>query len=532
MSSTTAPSSVPEFTLGWTALDWISANLRQPDGDDAGAPLALTREQALFVLSWYELREVRGRVRWRYRRGQLRRMKGWGKSPFEAALGLFELAGPCRYAGRDAAGQPVGKPHPLPWVSLAGVSQEQTDNTMNLVGPMLDGSAIADEFDVGLTRVFHKAGGKLAPITASAKTQEGARTSATFGDESHLWMEANGGHKLAQVLRRNAAKSRDGSSRILELTNAHEPGQDSVAERTHLAWLAQTEGRTRGGVDILLDTLEMPADVDWADPDDLRRGLIVAAGDSWAWLDLDRIVADIYDPDQPIEVSRRFYGNQLIAAADSWVTPQQWDANKTDVTLEPGDTICLGFDGGRSDDSTALAACRLSDGAVFLLGLWEKPDGPAAKNWVVNRDAVRDQVEHAFTRFDVVGFAADEALWQSDIDAWAAIYRDQVKVKASTKHPIGLYMSDSKDLTRSVEAVHTAIEQGALPHAGDSRMDRHVYNARRRPNRWGVSFGKEQRESPKKVDALSAMVLARMMRQRAVQSGVGESGYDDYYSFS
>jgi hypothetical protein len=40
-----------------------------------------------------------------------------------------------------------------------------------------------------------------------------------------------------------------------------------------------------------------------------------------------------------------------------------------------------------------------------------------------------------------------------------------------------------------------------------------VHNARRRPNAWGVSLGKEGRESKRKVDALAALILARMARR-------------------
>jgi len=47
----------------------------------------------------------------------------------------------------------------------------------------------------------------------------------------------------------------------------------------------------------------------------------------------------------------------------------------------------------------------------------------------------------------------------------------------------------------------------------DKRANQHVYNARRRPNQYGVSFGKEHRESVRKVDWLSAAVLARLARQ-------------------
>ena len=498
----------PQYTLGWQILTWIQQHLRQPDGPNAGDPLVPTEEQARFVARWYAVDE---RGRWLYRRGQLRRAKGWGKSPITAALALVELTGPCRFDGWDAHDDPVAAPHPAPWVVLAGVSEEQTLNTMSLFAPMVDGSDL--ELDVGITRIFTSTGGRLHPITASAPTQEGARPTCALLDETQHWVSNNGGHKLAQVIRRNLAKSRDGAARALETTNAHRPGDDSVAEQTHQAWLAQLEGRTRGA-GILLDTREAPADTDLADEESLRAGLDVAYGDS-EWVDRDRIVAEVYDPGTPPETSRRFYLNQIVAASDSWVAPAQWDANSVDdLALQPSDRVTLGFDGGRSDDATALVACRVDDGGIFLLGLWERPDGPQAAGWTVDRGQVRDLVDWAFATFDVAAFAADEALWQSDIDAWAEKYQHQLAVRASTRHPVGLYMTDNSDLTRATEALHTAIVHRELPHNGDRALARHVHNARRRPNRWGVSFGKEHRESLRKVDAVSAMVLARMMRQR------------------
>ena len=50
--STTVPG-LPDATLGWQVLDWCSAFLRQPDGDNAGDRLEFTDEQARFLLDWY-----------------------------------------------------------------------------------------------------------------------------------------------------------------------------------------------------------------------------------------------------------------------------------------------------------------------------------------------------------------------------------------------------------------------------------------------------------------------------------------------
>lgn len=524
--------SLPDFpldgsvkTLGWGAIDWIETWLGQPDGDRAGDPFRLTPEQINFLL-WYYALDSAGRFD--YRRAVLRRSKGWGKSPFMGAICLVELLGPVRFGGWDAYGEPVGVPVAAPWVNLAGVSLDQTANTMTTILAMIEQGTVGQEYDLdpGLTRIYVPGGGRLVPITASSATQEGARPTFALLDETHHWTESNGGHALARVIRRNLAKV---GGRSVETTNAHAPGYDSVAEGSYLVHLAEKEGRTRSS-GLLYDSREAPGDVDLRDPERLLEGLAAAYGDSAhteaspdGWVDLERIREEVYDPDTPPEDSRRFYLNQIVAAADSWVAPAEWDANE-DPELPPladGETVTLGFDGGRTDDSTALVAVRVSDGAPFVLGLWEKPEGPAGMGWEIDKAAVRDLVDHAFARLDVVAFFADVKEWETDVDAWREAYGERLLVKAISHHAVAWDMrSRGQDLVRAVEALHRAIIEGECPHDGDGRLRRHVLNGRRRPNRWGVSFGKETRESPKKVDALAAMVLARMARTRVLGDGV------------
>ena len=528
-------------TLGWDVIDWAEGYLLQPDGDDAGEPFRFTREQLNFILWWYALDD--GGV-FMYRRGILRRAKGWGKSPFLGALALAELAGPVRFGGWDSFGQPVSITHPMPWIVIAGVSETQTENTFAAIRAMCEDSALVDDFglDVGMTRILLPGGGKIVPITASSSSQEGARPTFAIMDETHHWTQSNGGAKLARVVRRNLAKARDGAARVVETTNAHEPGQDSVAERSFLAWRAIVEGRSRA-TGILYDTREAPDNIDLADEKQVMAGLRCAYGDA-SWVDLERIMSEVYDPDTPPEEARRFYLNQIVAAADSWIAPAEWGKNRRDDLVpliygtpeskrNKGDMVALGFDGSLTDDSTALVACRIDDGAVFLLAIWEKPEGPNGKNWEVPKDQVRDAVDHAFATLDVVAFFSDVAYWETDIDAWRDQYSERLIVKATTRHAIGWDMRGHQmETTRAVETCHRAITDGEMPwgvHAlmagpnldakAEEILTRHVLNARRRPNRWGVGFAKETRESPKKVDALASLVLARMARSRVLADG-------------
>lgn len=517
------PSEVPPAnrTLGDAVLAWCDTYIRQPDGPDAGSAWRFTPEQARFVFHWYAIDE---RGRWVHSRGVLRRMKGWGKSPFVAALALAELCGPVRFGGWDANGMPVAVPTAAAWVQLAGVSEKQTTNTMSMVLAMIAESPIVDDYgiDPGLTRIFTAAGGRLEPITASAPTAEGARPTFVVQDETHHWTDTNGGTALDRVNRRNLGKSRDGSARMLETTNAHAAGQESVAEKSYLAWQAITEGRSRGG-GLLYDSREAPPDIDMADEASLMDGLGAARGDS-TWLDLERIRDEVWDPSTPPEDSRRFYLNQIAAAVDAWLTEPEWAGCLAfDKLVADREQITLGFDGSRSrargvTDATALIGCRVSDGHLFELGVWEQPTGPAGRDWRVPVTEVESKVALAFRTFDVVGFYADPAKWESQVAAWEATYATRLRVKATRDHPIEWWMTGGRSLqiVRALEQFHSAVIERELTHDGSDALTRHALNARRKPTRAGMQIGKEHPDSPRKIDAVVAAVLAYTARLEAM----------------
>jgi len=63
-------------------------------------------------------------------------------------------------------------------------------------------------------------------------------------------------------------------------------------------------------------------------------------------------------------------------------------------------------------------------------------------------------------------------------------------------------------ITMAHERLVAAIFDAKLRHNGDPILRRHVLNARRRENNYGLSFGKESAGSDKKVDAYAALLLA------------------------
>jgi phage terminase large subunit-like protein len=518
----TLPEGKPDHSLGIGVLNWCSEWLRQPDGPDAGQPWQFTREQARFVLWWYAVDQ---RGRWLYTRGVLRRPKGWGKTPMVAALALAELCGPVRF-DRWEDGEPVGVPVGAAWVQLAGVSEKQTSNTMSMVIGMLAESPVVHEYglDVGLTRIYTAIGGRLEPITASSATAEGARPTFVVEDETQHWTEGNNAADLDRVNRRNLGKSRDGSARMLETTNAHALGQDSVAERSFQAYLAVAEGRSRD-VGLLYDSCEAPADVDLGDEDSLMAALKAAYGDS-TWVDLERVRSEVWDPSTPPDDARRFYLNQIAAAVDSWIAEIEWAARvAADKVVADGDVVTLGFDGSRArargiTDATALIGCRVEDGHIFELGIWEQPPGPMGAGWQVPALEVEAAVAEAFRRYTVVGFYADPPKWEGTIATWEARYSPRLKVRAARDHPIEWWTNRLTVMARAIEQFHSAVLDGGLTHDGSFALTRHVLNARRRVGRAGTLIGKENPESPRKIDAAIAAVLAWQARLEAVAAGI------------
>lgn len=497
-------------TLGWGVLAWGESFLAQPDGMNAGEPWGWTDSQARIVAWWYAVDET---GRWLHRRGQIVLPKGSGKSPLAAALCCCELAGEVLFDGFDASGEAVGRPHPSPHVQLAAVSQDQTDNTMSLVLAMLREGEAANEIpglDLGVTRVRTR-NGKLEPVTASASSREGQRLTAAILDEPHLWTRTNGGIRLAATLRRNLGKM---NGRSVETTNAWVPGEDSVAELTAM-YADKVAEQNAGGARHVLEEgvlrFHPKAHVpDLGDLDALRAGLVSLYRDA-PWIDVDRIVSEVLDPSTHPADARRFYLNAVVSAEDALVTGAEWASCEDEDVLTEGDEITLGFDGSKSDDASVLVAMRVADRFATVIGAQEKPEGKVG--WEVDREMFDGLVTSVFAQYRVVGFYSDVAYFESYVDRWSSEYGSSLVVSASTKSAVGWDMRGRlQQLTAATERLVAGIQDGSVRHDGGSLLRRHVLNARRRPNRWGVSFGKERRDSPRKVDGFAALQLADMAR--------------------
>lgn len=503
------PEGIPDRTLGWEALAWTAEFLRQPDGPDAGGPWVFTNEQARFVLNWFAIDEF---GRFVYRRGMLRRLKGWGKDPVGAALCAIELCGPCRFGGWDAKGDPVAIEHPSPWVITAAVSLDQTKNTMRLFPSLFSDSAI-NEYGIDLGKeIIYTRTGQLEAVTSSPRAMEGKRTTFSLKNETHHWLENNDGLAMADVISRNLTKARGGDARSLAISNAHNPGEGSDAEADYDAYLAMQTGR--GAKDFLYDSIEAPAGIDITNADQVRQGLIAARGDS-IWLDLDRHVAEILDPRTREGMARRFYFNQVIAGDDVWLDRKAWDDLAEPRTVDARAEIVVGFDGSDTDDWTAIRA-ETADGYQFTPRFADgKPMiwNPAQHNGYTPRGEVNAAIEYLFSSYRVIRLYADPPYFQSEIDEWAAKYGDKVVFRWATYR--------TRQTADALERFRTDVVSAQLKHDGCPVTSKHIENAHadRRPS--GVLIRKDRHVSNNKIDAVMSSALAHEAALDATAAGWG-----------
>lgn len=470
-------------TLGWGLLDWFGDHLPSPR--DSSDEFILTDSQAREMLEWYRLDPMTGRRV--YRRGYSRRSKGRGKSPIEAAKAIAEFAGPVRFDGWDADGQPVGRQwgtqgDPRPWVQVAAVSAGQTDNTWSVVYYFLtenDGRA-ADELgvDAGLTRCYLRGlpGAKLEPVTAEAGSREGQPITYAVLDETHLWTPSNGGVKLAKTLRRNVAKM-NGTS--FETTNSFVPGISSVAEGSYKA--AQL-----GSAGVYADEIEAPrvidgVAVDLDAPDDvLRKALEVAYGSDTWWVDLDRLVQDVRDPEQPWDDSCRFFFNWNQKGGGSAVDAKKWGELADPRDVPAGTRIGVGFDGSISHDSTALVGCT-ADGYLFMIHNWAQPRDPVTnalvKGWTVPRVDVGEKVDETFATYDVGRMFGDPPKWATELEQWANTYRLEGKTAEERERVLAFDTNQWSKFSKAVDRFLTAVRTGVLTHDDDDDLNSSVLAA-------------------------------------------------------
>jgi hypothetical protein len=476
---------------------WVEQHCVVPDGFRKGQPLELYDFQLEYFAGFYL---VRAGTPWVpdnpvlapafvYRRGLLVGPQKLGKSPHTASHVCVEGVGPALFAGfagKDDGyvcadfgcpceweypyepGEPMGMKWPTPLIQITANSEEQTDNIYDALRPMIElGPLAAMITHTGEEFIRLPGGGRIDTVTSSARSRLGQRVTFVPQDEVGEWTKTNGMRKVADTQYRGLAGM---GGRASLTSNAWDPSQKSVAQLEYES----------PAPDILRQFVQPPRHLSFRSKADRRKIFaIVYPRDTWrsngGHVDLNSIEAEaagmiVHDLPQ----AARFFGNMLVAGGGRAVDPTVWrKLARTDGKPPAGTYIGIGFDGSVSSDSTGLRGCT-ADGYSFLIKEWSRPVGEAGQGWRVPRLEVDEAVADAFKRWKVGRMFCDPPKWWTEIEVWAAKYRDK---DGKPSIVLALDTNQPSRIGPAVDRWLTAIGEGKHTHDGDPVTTDHVLAA-------------------------------------------------------
>lgn len=337
-----------DFPTLWVAIDWIEAHCVIPDRDRKGQPFEMYAWQLWCAANHYRVKPdakpIQNGTAFFYRRSLIVGPQKSGKGPFAAAIVMLEALGPCLFAGWAEGGEvyrcadhececgweyiyepgePMARHWATPLIQLTATSDDQTGNVYDPLKAMLRYGECAGKVTVGEEFSRLPNDGKIETVTSSALSRLGNPIIFALQDETGLYTATNKLRKVAETQRRGAAGM---TGRSMETTNAWDPTEDSVAQRS---W----------------ETTRPDVFKFWCNPD-MEPSLRTPQGEVFSFknaqqrrkilrfvyagidhIDLDGIEAEALelmekDPAQ----AERFYGNRLVSGDGSWLPAGLWES--------------------------------------------------------------------------------------------------------------------------------------------------------------------------------------------------------------
>jgi phage terminase large subunit-like protein len=194
---------------------------------------------------------------------------------------------------------------------------------------------------------------------------------------------------------------------------------------------------------------------------------------------------------------------------EAWLPPGAWAACADPIVSIPdGAEVVLAFDGSFNGDTTVLTVATVDQRPhVDLVELWE---AAGAQVPIVDVEAA---VRQACRRWRVLEIAADPFRWARSL-----------QLLDGEGLPILEYPQSPGRMSPATARFYEAVVNQQLTHSGDSRLARHVGNAVLREDARGARLAKERKDSPRRIDAAVAAVMAHD-RAAALAGSVRDSIY-------
>lgn len=437
---------------------FIKDYLVVPRGHGAGKPVKLRD---------FQQEIIRGAFAPGVRTALISLPRGNGKTAFAAMVGLAELF--------------IGPPSAE--VLVVASDQRQAGITFKLAKRMVElNPELADRVHVYKDRLYvPENDSSLIPLPAEYGALQGFDPSLLIVDELHVVTEE------VWEAATTAAGKREESLTLAISTPA--------ASEDSLMWNLVKHGRSGEDRQFYFKEYAAPQDCDAKDPAMWKiANPALACKDPFLAEDaLEAVRKTIREP-----VFRQLRLGQWVTAVESWLPFGSWDlVEDSKRHVERGEKIILAFDGSASGDSTALIGCTVNDPHLFVVGLWENPGDP---RWRVPRGEVDTTVAQAFAEYDVVELAADPWGWRSELEGWAKRHGEKKVLEWNTAH--------AHRMAPATDRFYQAVQLKTVSHDGDVNLAKHIAHCVAKSTAIGDLVSKDKRNSPRKIDAAVAAILA------------------------
>lgn len=335
-------------TFGPLAAAWIEANVVHGEGDLFGEPFVVTEDQRRFLdrLLRYEVKSGRLIVR----RALLGRAKGWGKTEFVGAIGLFFLAGPLA---------PMS-----PNIPIAAASFEQADLLFGSARTMASEGPLKPYLETYDTEILIKnAPGRLYRVAAAAGTNDGSRPTVFLADELHEWLL--GKARVFLVVSNSIAKRRDGL--VIAISTAG--SEESELLRSLYDYGVAVNAGLIDDPGFLFDWAEADEKLNPHDGPEVRRLMAMQANPHAEQFGLLEHIERRWREIAEHEWMRYFANRWVTVAAESWLPAGEWERHRVKgAKVDTSRPFVAAIDMGLKHDTTALRTVQVRDDGSLVTG--------------------------------------------------------------------------------------------------------------------------------------------------------------------
>jgi phage terminase large subunit-like protein len=331
-------------------------------------------------------------------------------------------------------------------------------------------------------------------LSAESITKEGLNPTTVIFDELH----AQPDRELFDVFSL-AQGSRGQLANMIAITTAgvrsDRTGKDSIAFSLYNYGKRIASGEEKDDT-FFMAWWEAPEGADHRDPETWRMAN-PGFGDLNAESDFHSAIKRT--PEAEFRIKRC---NQWVSTVDTWLPAGAWDECAGEVTLTDDDEIVLGFDGSYNGDASVIVGAVVPkvEGdpvKVFLVKAWEKDLEHDPDDWRVDIGEVEDTVIDFCAKHRVREIACDPFRWQRSME-----------VLENKGLPVVSFPQSPQRMIKACARFYDAVADGKLVHDGDPLLSRHIRNTAVKLTPAGPHIKKENPNSPRKIDAAVAAILA------------------------